>query len=295
MPPIAAKLRPDSTLYIYYLEGRFPAGFRIDAPAFVGNWEEDNFSFLFFLEPADEIVAGLIATTQGPIGESNGQFADRFAGGLRLLDQYQMSYQDWQGGAITPFRLGKFLFNPPWLKAVAQEGDIAITLDAGVVFGNGMHATTQDCLTAISIAMAGGKVASMIDLGCGTGILSLAAAKLGCGKILAVDLNELAVRTTAANVHLNGLERLILPVVGRAEEQMAVACDLLVANIHFQVMEKIVAAPDFLGHKWFILSGLLPSEAEKIVARLGQMPVAILKRWCSGVWHTVLGITHEQS
>ena len=278
MPPTAARLRPDSILHIYYLQGRFPAGFRIDAPAFAGNWEEDDFSFLFFTEPADETVAGLMAAAEG----------------MRLLDQYQMSYQDWQGGSITPFRLGKFLFNPPWLKAAAQEGDIAITLDAGVVFGNGLHATTQDCLTAISIAMAGGKVASMIDLGCGTGILSLAAAKLGCAKTLAVDLNELAARTTAVNVRLNGLERLILPVVGRAEEQMGVACDLLVANIHFQVMEKIVAAPDFLSQKWFILSGLLPSEAEKIVARLRQMPVAILKRWCSGPWHTVLGITHEQ-
>ena len=220
MPPTVAKLRPDSILYIYYLQGRFPAGFRIATTAFVGNWEEEDFSFLFFAEPADETVAALIAGVKGPTGT------------LRLLDQYQMSYQDWQGGSITPFRLGKFLFNPPWLKAAVEEGDIAITLDAGVVFGNGMHATTQDCLTAISIAMAGGKVASMIDLGCGTGILSLAAAKLGCTKTLAVDLNELAVKTTTLNVRLNGLERLILPVVGRAEEQMGVACDLLVANIH---------------------------------------------------------------
>ncbi|MDR0477537.1 MAG: 50S ribosomal protein L11 methyltransferase [Desulfobulbaceae bacterium] len=278
MPPTATRLRPDSILYIYYLQGRFPAGFRIDAPAFVGNWQEEDFSFLFFAEAADETVSRLVAGGEG----------------LQLLDQYQMSYQDWQGGSITPFRLGKFLFNPPWLKAAAQAGDIAITLDAGVVFGNGMHATTQDCLTAITIAMAGGKVASMIDLGCGTGILSLAAARLGCGKTLAVDLNELAARTTALNVRLNGLERLILPVVGRAEEQMGVACDLLVANIHFQVMEKIVAEPDFLGHKWFVLSGLLPTEAEKIVACLRRMPVAILKRWRSGPWHTVLGITNEQ-
>jgi len=277
MPP-PARLRPDSLLHIYYLEGRFAAGFRIDAPGFVGNWEEEEFSFLFFLEAADEIVATLAASA-----------------GLKLIDRYEMSYQDWQGGAITPFRLGKFLFNPPWLKASAEAGDIAITLDAGVVFGNGMHATTQDCLTAITIAMAGGKVATMIDLGCGTGILSLAAAKLGCAKTLAVDLNELAVRTTAANVRLNDLERLILPVVGRAEEQMGVACDLLVANIHFQVMERIVASDDFPRQKWFILSGLLPSEAEKIVARLRRMPVAILKRWCSGqVWHTILGITHER-
>lgn len=279
MPPTAARLRPDSILSIYYLEGRFAAGFRINAPGFVGNWEEEDFSFLFFLEAADETVAALVANTPG----------------VKLLDRYEMSYQDWQGGAITPFRLGKFLFNPPWLKAAAEKDDIAITLDAGVVFGNGMHATTQDCLTAISIAMAGGKVATMIDLGCGTGILSLAAAKLGCARTLAVDLNELAVRTTAENVRLNGLDRLILPVVGRAEEQMGVACDLLVANIHFQVMKKIVASDDFPRQKWFILSGLLPSEAEKIVARLRRMPVSILKRWCSGqVWHTILGITHER-
>ncbi|MDR3089902.1 MAG: 50S ribosomal protein L11 methyltransferase [Desulfobulbaceae bacterium] len=282
MPPTSPTLRPDSILHIYYLEGRFPAGFRIEAEGFIGNWQEADCSFLFFAHPADESVARLLASTSGP---SN----------LTLIDRYEMSYQDWQGGSITPFRLGKFLFNPPWLKAAAEPDDIAITLDAGVVFGNGMHATTQDCLTAISIAMAGGKVASMIDLGCGTGILSLAAAKLGCGKTLAVDLNELAARTTAVNARLNHLEHLILPVVGRAESMMGAACDLLVANIHFQVMEQIIAQDDFLRQKWFVLSGLLPSEAETIVARLRRMPVEILKRWCSSqVWHTILGITHER-
>lgn len=273
----APLLRPDTQLFIYYIEGTVPPHHTIEADHFIGNWVEDDFSFLFFTQPAKDKVVEIIAEFQQ----------------LKLLDEYDMTYADWQGGIIEPVRIGRFLLNPTWIKASPGENDISITLDSGVVFGNGTHPTTQACLEAIEIACSGNKVKTGLDLGSGTGILALAAAKLGCEKILAVDYNFLAAKTTRLNVSLNELGDHILVVNGKAEDHTLPATDLLVANIHYDVMKGLVRTEGFLQQKWFILSGLLRSEAEKIQDYLQTQPVLILKRWNQDdIWHTILGITN---
>lgn len=276
MPAPNSPLRPDTLLFIYYIEGAIPAHHPVLAEHFIGNWVEEDSSFLFFTQPAHEKVVQLLA-----------DFPDK-----NLLDEFAMTYAEWQGGLTQPLRIGRFLLNPTWIKAAPEDNEVAITIDSGVVFGNGAHATTQACLEAIEIACAGGKVHSMLDLGCGTGILALAAAKLGCRKIIALDYNYLATRTARHNAVLNRLDDHILVVNGKAEEHTAMATDLLVANIHFEVMKELVRSEGFLRQKWFILSGLLASEVEKILGFLSTQPVLILKRWNQDdIWHTVLGIT----
>ncbi len=272
-------LYPESILHIYYLEGTIPKSHDFHHKGFVGNWEEDGFSFLFYLEPATDEIASL-----------QHQYPH-----LQLLDSYEMTYADWQGGSIEPVTIGRFVLQPPWENKPVEAGCIPLILNSGVVFGNGTHPTTRDCLEAIEIAMHGNKVQSMIDLGTGTGILALAAAKLGCPKCLAVDFNHLAAQTTRTNVILNGLEKNILAVSGKAEELLTHPSDLLVANIHYAVMKDIVRTDGFLKQKWFVLSGLLNSEAEKIADFLATQPVVILKHWHqNGVWNTFLGITELQ-
>lgn len=269
-------LRPDTLLYIYYIGGVVPAHHSFETNDFIGNWVEDDFSFLFFAGPSKQLVTDFL------VGMPE----------LELLDEYEMTYAQWQGGTIEPLRIGRFLLNPTWIKASPGENDVAITLDSGVVFGNGAHPTTQACLEAIDIACSGKKVSTMLDLGSGTGVLALAAAKLGCEKILAVDFNYLASRTARNNVSLNGLDDNILVINGKAEEHSSVPTDLLVANIHYDVMKDLVRTEGFLQQKWFVLSGLLNSEAEKISAYLQTQPVLILKRWKQDdVWNTILGIT----
>jgi ribosomal protein L11 methyltransferase len=271
-------LRPETVLHIYYLEGILPPDLHVPVEYFVGNWVEDDFSFLFFRKSAKETVETLLSDYPN----------------IKLLDKYEMSYEQWQGGVVEPVRLGRFLLNPPWIKASPQKGEIAITLDSGVVFGNGAHPTTQACLEAIELVCAGGKVQTMLDLGSGTGILSLAAARLGCRRILSVDYNFLASQTTRTNVILNDLKKQIFVVNGKAEDHTAVATDLLVANIHYDVMKDLIRTEGFLKQKWFVLSGLLRSETEKVSAFLSTQPVHILKRWNNdNTWNTLLGITRE--
>lgn len=272
-------LRPDTLLHIYYIGGVVPPHAELSARDFVGNWVEDDFSFLFFTAPADQAVRAILQ-----------EYPD-----CHLLDHYQMTYAEWQGGVIEPVRCGRFLLNPTWIKASPGDNQVALTVDSGVVFGNGLHPTTQACLEAIDIACAGGKVRTMLDLGTGTGVLALAAAKLGCDKVVAVDFNYLAALTARRNVGLNGLDKRIVVVNGRAEEHLALGADLLVANIHYAVMRRLVTEEGFLRCRWFVLSGLLASESARILDHLATLPVLILKRWHQDdVWHTILGITQEE-
>jgi len=272
----SAPLTPESPLHIYYLEGSIAKDEKIVNENYLGTWEEDGSSFVFFRQQASESIQLLL--------EQNPH--------LQLIDTYEITYEQWQGGKLEPIHLGGFLIVPPTFPIPSDEASTVMVLDPGVVFGNGLHPTTRDCLKAIEIACAGGKVETMLDLGCGTGILALAAAKCGCKRVVAIDFNYLACTTARGNVLANNLEDTIVVVNAQAEVFTALASDLLVANIHYDIMKEIIRSPGFLRQKWFVLSGLLGSEAVKVEKHLSTLPVHILQKWRhDGIWHTILGIT----
>jgi ribosomal protein L11 methyltransferase len=129
-----------------------------------------------------------------------------------------------------------------------------------------------------------------LDMGCGSGLLSLAAAGLGCAQVLALDLNPLAVRTCRKNSLLNGLETSILSIQGRAEEWMDCPAEILLANIHYDVLQELVQDPGFDRKPWFILSGLLRSQAKEVLAVLKHKGARLIKIWDEdGTWFTVFG------
>ena len=130
--------------------------------------------------------------------------------GLVLLDQYRMRYDDWQGGPVDPFQTGIFFVAPPWDTSETPEGLSRIVLDPGVVFGTGTHPTTGDCLDFLQRICAEERIETVIDAGTGTGLLALAAARLGCRKILALDFNFLAARTAGINIRHNHLAQRVL-------------------------------------------------------------------------------------
>ena len=272
-------LLPDTVLFIYCLEGAVGDEKTASWHNFIGNWLEGGHSFLFFLEPADQIVSLLVRND-----------AD-----LRFVENYTMTYGQWQGAEIEPFKIGKFVIAPPWIKTCSGNVERTIVLDSGIVFGNGTHPTTVDCLQAIEIVCSGGKIRRMLDLGTGTGLLALAAARLGCMSVVAVDYTLLAARTAKRNVILNGVEDQIAVVNAKAEDYICIPSDLLVANIGYDVLKEIISAEAFLHHTWFVLSGLLKTEADKITDLLKNRPVHLLKRWnTKSGWQTIMGITEKR-
>jgi ribosomal protein L11 methyltransferase len=273
---ISAPAPPYQDLYIYYLKGRLASEAGLDCPSFIGNWEEDGFSFLFFSAPSLSLIKRLI----------EGQPS------LTLLDHFQMPLEQWQGGPLGPLRIGRFTITPAFCPVDSKPLAETILLDPGVVFGTGTHPTTRDCLGALEMAFEQNPAALTLDLGTGTGILAIAAARLGSGRVLAVDLNFLAARTAKRNVRLNCLEDRILVAKADAEKCMDLPCDLMVSNIHFEVMKHLINSKGFLNKKQFILSGLLSSQAIAVSEQLQGLSVKILARWAQdGIWHTFYGQT----
>jgi ribosomal protein L11 methyltransferase len=265
---------PYDKLYIYYLNGRLENSPGRLGSSFIGNWEEGDTSFLFFSEPSlDQIDAILSRHPQ-----------------LTLKDQYCMSFDEWHGEPLKPFRAGRFVVMPPWRRSQCVDGEVSILLDPGVVFGVGNHPTTQDCLTCIDNLFDSQEVHSTLDLGTGTGVLSIAAALLGSRRNIAVDNNFLAAKTARNNVMINHLEDRVYVACAKAENSIDCKTDLIVANIHYEVMRQLIGTPGFMNKKWFILSGLLRTEARRIEAQLSSHSAVIVEKLVrDGVWHTFLG------
>ena len=265
---------PYNDLYIYYIEGRLGTKVDISDRCFIGNWEEDNFSFLFFSKPSDKLVKRILYKHPH----------------VTLIDKYNMTYDQWQGGDTDLIRAGGFIIAPPWKKKIdISKEDIYIALDPGVVFGTGTHPTTSHCLEAVNIVFADEKIKTAIDLGTGTGLLALAVAKSGCRKVFAVDLNFLAAQTAEKNIRLNRLENSVFSVCGRAEDFISYPADLVVANIHYDVVKNLINYDFFKKKKFFIISGQLRSQAKKVLHALSGCPVKVIKKWeYAGIWHTYL-------
>ncbi len=269
---------PFGDLYIYYFEGEANTGDIETGKSFLGNWVEDGFSFLFFDRPAQEEVEELESAQEG----------------IKLIDRYEMPYEQWLGERFARFSAGGFEIIPAWesngLKSGFITDIIEIILDPGVVFGTGTHPTTYDCLVAVGEAYRKNGFETVLDLGTGTGVLAVAASLLGGGKAMAVDFNFLAAKTANLNVELNGLEERIAVIHGRAEDYIGWPADILLANIHFDVMKTIATPENLAGYKSFILSGLLRSEAVEIKKVLDTMSARVDHIWdAEGIWHTFLG------
>jgi len=267
---------PYQDLFIYYIKGRIHPRPDVSDESFIGNWEEADDSFLFFKKAADPCVDRLLRNQPA----------------LRLQDRFQMTYDEWQGGSLAPIHVGRLKVVPPWHPAAAASQEMTILLDPGVVFGTGTHPTTHDCLAAMQLAFEQQPVNRVLDLGTGTGLLALAAAKLGAPAVLAVDLNRLAVETALRNVRYNRMSSQILVVQGNALNSMDLPGDLMVSNIHYDIMRRMLDQPGFGKHKRFILSGLLRSQAREIEYRLQKGPARILEKWeKEATWFTYYGRT----
>jgi ribosomal protein L11 methyltransferase len=113
-----------------------------------------------------------------------------------VRDGWEDAWREFHHG----IRIGRLWVGPPWEDAPA--GAIPVVIDPGRAFGTGAHATTRLCLELLQEV----EPSSLLDVGCGSGVLSIAAAKLGFAPIGAFDLDEVAAETTAANAALNAVD-----------------------------------------------------------------------------------------
>ncbi|MCF8114041.1 MAG: 50S ribosomal protein L11 methyltransferase [Desulfotignum sp.] len=267
---------PYQNLVVYYFEGIIdPPGAVTSDPRFLGNWQEADTAFVFFCEPVPDVAQQMAARHPG----------------ARLVDVYEMTFEQWHGDSIVPYGVAGFYVHPPWEKRSGDPDRRHIILDPGVVFGTGRHQTTHDCLELIYQVCSEKKIQTVLDIGTGTGLLALGAAAMGCCRVLACDFNLLAAQTARKNIVRNRCEDRVLAFQARGETMMDLACDLLVANIHYDIMQHLIAHPALMAKKYLILSGLLPSQARKVKKVLENRQVHILDHRCpDGIWNTFLAM-----
>jgi ribosomal protein L11 methyltransferase len=265
---------PYEHLYIYLINGLVPRKEEASLGSyFLGNWVEEDTCFLFFGAPSEAIVVELLK-----------RHSD-----LKLLENYHFSYEEWQGAFSEPVKIDRFLIVPPWLDTVEGPGETKILLDPGLVFGTGLHASTRDSLKALSYVHSQSVIEKVIDLGTGTGVLALASALLSAQQVLAVDLNPLCVKTARGNVQRNHLESRIEVKEGRAEEYADVQADLVLANIHWDVLKMLVEKEGFRKNPWIVLSGLMRSHARDLESDLARFGLRVVKAWeDEATWYTML-------
>ena len=146
--------------------------------------------------------------------------------------------QDWVTATslrLPPIAAGRFVVHGSHAREALPDGLIPIEIDAGVAFGSGEHATTQSCLQAIDALARQRRFRRVLDVGCGSGVLAIAAAKCWPARVLAVDNDPIAVRVAARNFEINGVADHARAVVADGYRHVSVRraapFDLILANI----------------------------------------------------------------
>ncbi len=187
-----------------------------------------------------------------------------------------------------PLRIGRrLLIRPLWTEVELQPGDVEIALDPGMAFGTGTHPTTQLCLEAVEDLVVPG--AKALDLGCGSGILAIAAAKLGAAHVLALDIDPVAVESARQNAEQNGAADKITVQEGSLESVITSArrFDLLLCNILARIIIQMcgqrlgdVVRPGGLA----IFSGIIEEQAADVEAALRTTGLEPYARRQQGDW-----------
>lgn len=181
----------------------------------------------------------------------------------------------WRDGARA-VRVGRLLVRPPWVPADADvpAGTVEVQVDPGDAFGSGAHPTTLGCLAEVDRLVRPGD--RVLDVGSGSGVLGVAALRLGAGSVAAVDTDEEALRVTAAVAAANGVGGRLS--VGRGLSEVAGPFELVLANLLVDVVEELAPAlrdaTGPLGH--LVVGGVLGPQVGRVVDAVGPGPLRVV-------------------
>jgi len=217
------------------------------------------------------------------------------SGRIRLQ---KIRYENWAESWKRHFKPleidGALLVKPSWSRRRPRKGQSAVVLDPGLSFGTGHHPTTAFCLRELADRCPHGQPQAFLDLGTGSGILAIAAAKLGYAPVRAIDLDPAAVRVARANARRNGVSRKIqivcqdvakLPL--RPPQHYDLICANLLSTLLVSQRKRIVRQLKPGGS--LILAGILKSEFNLVARNYSAMGLQLVvekgeKEWRSGTF-----------
>lgn len=255
-------------------------------PTGVGVFEMEDGSGLFevgayFVEPPDELALAVLAAAFGAKDFAVSQVPD----------------QDWVAHVrreLHPVEAGRFFVYGSHDADKVPDGSVPLLIEAAMAFGTGHHGTTKGCLEAVDkLFTAGFSPQTVADIGCGTAVLAIAAAKVLGLPVMASDIDPQAVDVALANAAANDVPDLVSCVEAAGFDHAAIAeigpYDLVFANILKGPLVEL--APDMAAHTkaggYVILSGILTPQAEDVVAAYAAQGLGLKARDVIGEWTTL--------
>jgi ribosomal protein L11 methyltransferase len=194
--------------------------------------------------------------------------------------------------AFPPLRVGRCFIFGSHFTGRPPAGMIAIALDASIAFGTGEHATTRGCLLALEAMARRRRIGRALDLGCGSGILAIVAARLWARPVTAADIDADAVRIARENARRNRVGRLVRALASNGDGRLRARrrYDLVVANILARPLCRLargIARATRPGGT-VILSGLLATQEPEVLAAYRQRRLRLRRRIALSGWHTLV-------
>lgn len=211
-------------------------------------------------------------------------------------------HQEWADAWKKHFQVlcigQRVVIKPSWLTYSPASGDIVVELDPGMAFGTGLHPSTRLCLQALEDLVRPDM--RVLDMGTGSGILAIAAALMGAGQVVALDVDELAVKAASANAAANGVADRVRVELGSVEclPPNAIPFELMLVNIEAWVILELVSQElllHLMPEGWFVGAGILASQADDVLAALGDKGLCDVEVRHAGDWVSVVGRMAQQT
>lgn len=200
--------------------------------------------------------------------------------------------EEWEKSREVIKITDRMVIKPSFKEYEAKENEIVITLDPKMSFGTGEHPTTKICIKFLEKYL--NKDDKVLDVGSGTGILSIAAAKLGAGKIIAFDIDEWSLDNGLENIRINQVESLIEIRQCEIKDISEKEFDLIVANIQRNILMELASEINMRLRKsgFLILSGLLESDEKFITDKYSSFGFKFIEKEIMNEW---IGIVFQKS
>lgn len=218
-------------------------------------------------------------------------------GSVRELNFSEVQEEDWANSwkaYYKPVKAGsRVVIKPTWENYEPAEGELVVELDPGMAFGTGTHPTTVMCIKSLEKLITGGE--RVFDIGTGSGILAITAAKLGAAGVTAVDIDEVAVRSAAANVALNNVEDRVSVFAGNLLDNVKGQADLVVANIVADIIKLVCpdAAKAVKVGGTFLASGIIAPRGQDVIEAVEQAGFVIRETIQEGDWLCLLACKED--